>query len=254
MPTTSVGPDILPWTKAEVQKALGVMVKEYFEASFNSRKKRWKLVQKFQEIMSLNKYSGKVVLEMYKQEILKVKKVIYKEEDSFYKSNMAIAYQTRLVALTLKKEEVDDYMRRGISFTYIYNGLTDKKLKKVHQNHGKKYDGPAMDVSIEEEAKEGVVNAEELAKGKVESTKKNTSKPEEIANKSWTSPKASGGYNLNRELDKQNKQLYMGEPKKFFLMIARIITADTNPISPKWQAWRVAANQEMKAYEKELAK
>lgn len=254
MPSSGVGPDVLVWTKTEVQKQIGIFVREYYETNILRRKKRWKLVSHFKEVMQLHGYSGKVVLEMYKKEILKIKKVIYKEEDSFYKSNMAVAYQTRLVALALKQEEINDYMRRGISFTYVYNQLTDKKLKKINKNHSKGFDNarrkPNMDVSIEEEAEQGVVNAEELAEGKVESTKKISNNPNKIT--SWASPKAKGGYNLDKELSKQMKQLYMGEPKKFFQMIARIITSDVNVLPDRWKGWKKIADQEMKLYAKEI--
>jgi hypothetical protein len=83
---------------------------------------------------------------------------------------------------------------------------------------------------------------EESSESTIEESPQATSK-----NKGWTNPKVSGrGYDLDRDLMKQMKELYMGEPDKFFKMIARILIADVNPIPTKWKVWRKAAEMELK--------
>jgi hypothetical protein len=126
--------------------------------------------------------------------------------------------------------------RGKVGIHSIYNKLKESEPNAIKRKEKK--DAKAKELAeLEKMAEEG----------KIETIKTTTTPNKKKETENWTNPKVDGrGYDLDRDLMKQMKELYMGEPDKFFKMIARILTADVNPIPTKWKVWRKAAEMELK--------
>jgi len=196
---------------------VNVLVKKYVE---DEKRNLWAMADKAHEMYIVHQYKPREIANIFREGFCQAHGVTEKYDakgkvvdPEYHSFSLTVARVARVACVDDKYYQ--QLRNSGRSFYSVWANMeiSPKKVKKIAEGQ-ESVDHKAKRVALEQEAKEGVVNAQELLNLMEKPKPKDTTQKEAEPN-SWTAP----AKNVDYEWVKESRKICHNDPRLFVRMI-----------------------------------